>query len=239
MPGYANSPGLDSAIEFAINEVFTLERAGFTSALLENEGDRPHSLKVSEEYRQNVSRLVKAVKSATKLPVGLEILYDMVGTVQAGIDAHADFVRLDVFTDDTEVKWGVVRECTEAVTRLREQAPNFFPQIWADVHVKHGRNISGRSLAESARLAVKHGASALIVTGTVTGEPPHRQDCEEMQQNSGELPVYVGSGFSEESASTLRTVCDGAVVASALQVHGRFEEERCKRLVEFIMRQRS
>jgi hypothetical protein len=238
MPGYPSSPGLDRAIDFAINDVHTLERCGFTSALLENEGDRPHSLKVSDEYRHNLSRLVKAVRSATKLPIGLEILYDMVGTVQTGIDAHADFIRLDVYTDDTEVKWGVVRECTEAVARLRADAPASFPKIWADVHVKHGRNLSGRTLAESTRLAAKHGASALIVTGSVTGEPPNQRDCLEMRENCGGLPVYVGSGFSEGSASVLREVCDGAVVASALQVDGRFNEERCRRLVDLIMRQR-
>jgi membrane complex biogenesis BtpA family protein len=235
MPGYPTSPGIEAVIEFALEEARTLERAGFTGILIENEGDRPHVLEVADEYIHNASRLIKAVKSATTLPVGLEILYDMVGTVKAGIASHADFVRLDVFTDDTEVKWGVVKECTEAVNHLRQQVSGHFPHIWADIHVKHGRNLSGRSLAESTRLAIEHGANALIVTGTETGVPPQSKDCKEMRSNAVGVPVFVGSGFSVDNAGSLCSVCDGAVVATAVQVNGRFELERCKRLAEAVV----
>jgi membrane complex biogenesis BtpA family protein len=234
MPGYAGSPGLDRLIEFAIEETRTLEQAGFSGILIENEGDRPHPLEVSGEYIANFSRLIRAVKMETSLPVGLEILYDMVGTVRVGIKAKADFVRLDVFTDDTEVRWGTVRACTDEVAELRASSPEFFPQIWADIHVKHGRNLSGRSLAESTRLAIAHGANALIVTGTVTGEPPTTEDCEEMRANAEGLPVFIGSGFSAENAGRLCSVCDGTVVATSVQVDGKFELKRCQRLVDAV-----
>lgn len=236
MPGYPNSPGLDGVIEFAIKEAQTLERAGFSAILIENEGDRPHVLEVSDEYIRNASQVIKAVKAQTKLPVGLEILYDMVGTVRAGIDARADFVRLDVFTDDTEVRWGLVKACTAEVGRLREKFPDAFPKLWVDIHVKHGRNLSGRSLAESTELALRHGADALIVTGTMTGQPPQREDCEEMRRRAGGVPVYVGSGFSESNAAILCAVTEGAVVATSLQIDGQFEAERCKRLAEAVAR---
>jgi membrane complex biogenesis BtpA family protein len=234
MPGYPSSPGLDRVIEFAIEEARTLERAGFTGVLIENEGDRPHVLKVSDEYIENTARMIRSVKGATKLPVGLEILYDMVGSVRAGIEGGADFVRLDVFTDDTEVRWGVVKGCTAEVAELRRTCSGAFPQLWADIHVKHGRNLSGRSLAESTRLAIEHGVDALIVTGTVTGEAPTIADCEEMRRNAQGLPVLVGSGFAADNASLLRAVCDGTVVASSVQVDGRFDLVRCQRLVEAL-----
>ncbi len=234
MPGYPDSPGLDGVVEFAIAEARTLERAGFTGILIENEGDRPHSLKVSDKYIDDFSRLIVAVKEATVLPVGLEILYDMVGSVRAGIKANADFVRLDVFTDDTEVRWGTVRACTEEISELRRASPASFPHIWADVHVKHGRNLSGRSLAESTRLAIQHGANAVIVTGRITGEPPTRTDCEEMRASAQGRPVLVGSGFSVENAARLRSVCDGTVVATAVQVEGRFVAELCQNLVAAV-----
>lgn len=234
MPGYPDSPGFQRVIEFAIEEAQTLTSAGFTGILIENEGDRPHLLKVSDEYISRVSYLIKAVKSVVPLPVGFEILYDMVGTVRAGIEGGADFVRLDVFTDDTEVRWGVVSACTEEIAELRRNSAGCFPQIWTDVHVKHGRNLSGRTLAESTRLAVEHGADALIVTGNVTGMPPTRTDCKEMCGNSRGLPVLVGSGFSAENAKSLAEVCNGAVVATAVQVNGRFDLERCQRLVEAV-----
>ena len=236
MPGYPGSPGLRSIIDFAIEEARTLEIAGFSGVLVENEGDRPHVLKVSEEYIDNTCQIVTAVKAATSIPVGLEILYDMIGTVRAGIAARADFVRLDVFTDDTEVRGGVVKECTYEVAQLRRASPEFFPEIWADVHVKHGRNLSQRSLAESTRLAVQHGANVLIVTGTVTGEHPTIMDCQEMRYHASTLPLFVGSGFSAGNAEMLCEVSDGTVVATAVQINGRFDLGKCTELAQVVGR---
>jgi membrane complex biogenesis BtpA family protein len=235
MLGFARSPGIERVIEFAVQEARTLERAGFTGILLENEGDRPHPLSVSDDYRHFFTALVTAVKAVSPLQVGLEILYDMVGTVRVGIAARADFVRLDVFTDDTEVRWGIVRECTGEVAELRQRSAKFFPQIWADVHVKHGRNLTGRSLSESTRLAVEQGANVLIVSGTVTGEPPTVADCREMRANALGVPVVVGSGFSVGNAARLKPVCDGAVVATSVQAEGRLNLDRCTRLVEAVL----
>ena len=80
----------------------------------------------------------------------------------------------------------------------------------------------------------EHGVDALIVTGTVTGEAPTITDCEEMRRNAQGLPVLVGSGFAVENASRLRAVCDGTVVASSVQVDGRFDLARCQRLVDAL-----
>ena len=234
MPGYEGSPGLAGVIDFALEEVRTLERAEFSAVLIENEGDRPHQLRVSDDYIDQFSRLIREVKAATKLPVGLEILYDMVGTVQCGINAGADFVRLDVFTDDTEVRWGLVKSCVGEISELRSAHPEAFPKLWADIHVKHGKNLSERTLVESTRLAVEHGADVVIVTGAATGERPARKDCEEMSASSAATPVFVGSGFATENAQELCEACDGAVVASSVQVNGRFNLERCRSLINAV-----
>jgi membrane complex biogenesis BtpA family protein len=217
-------------MDFAIREAETLEVAGFHGVLIENEGDRPHPLEVDEEYLINFGKLIRAVSERTRLRVGLEILYDMIGTVRCGIESGADFIRLDVFTDDTETKWGIVRACSQEVAELRRAHPKTFPTLIADVHVKHGRNLSGRSLAESSQLAVNCGADALMVTGTITGVPPTIEDCREMRRYGGGLPILVGSGFSIDNAESIAPLCNGAVVASSVKRDDRLDLELCARL---------
>ena len=45
LPDYPESPGIDRIIEHAIRDARTLEAAGFSGVLVENEYDRPHRVK--------------------------------------------------------------------------------------------------------------------------------------------------------------------------------------------------
>jgi membrane complex biogenesis BtpA family protein len=234
MPGYVGSPGLQAVIDFAVQETMTLQNAGFDSVLIENEGDRPHPLKVSQTYLEDFCRVIQAVRTSSKLQVGLEILYDMLSTVRAGIESNADFIRLDVFTDDTETRWGVVKACVKEVQGEKERYPSTFPALFVDVHVKHGINLTSRTLAESSQIAVASGADSLIVTGSVTGVPPTTEDCEIMGEHAAKVPIYIGSGFSSENASQFIPYTAGAIVGSSIQSNGRLDPEKCLRLADCV-----
>ncbi|MBN8548932.1 MAG: hypothetical protein J0M12_06430 [Deltaproteobacteria bacterium] len=216
MPGWDGSPGLEGVITKALAELHTLHQAGFDGALVENEGDRPHPLAVDRAYQDMFVELMTVLRGQARIPLGLEILYDMVSTVRVGIECGADFVRLDVFTDDTETRWGVVKACVEDVQSLR-RCSRERPLLFTDVHVKHGRNLTTRSLVESGRLAVACGADGLIVTGTQTGVPPTIEDCRALKAAAGGIPVYVGSGFSEANAAEILSECSGVIMASSIK----------------------
>ncbi len=234
MPGFEGSPGLTEIIDFATKEIKTLEQAGFDGILVENEGDRPHPLIVSSEYLGNFSKLIRALKTTTKIPLGLEILYDMVGTVKVGIEAKADFVRLDVFTDPTETRWGIVPECVTEVTKLRADNPEHFPLLFTDVHVKHGKNLSGRTLSESGKLAIINGANSLIVTSHQTGTAPTLEDSEILQEVSAGAPLFVGSGFAIDNIEETIKYCQGAVVATSIMTGDLFDLAKAQALTKKV-----
>ena len=225
MPGFEGSPGFEAVLSSALREVQTLESAGFDAALIENEGDRPHPLAVTREYRNNFVELMSSLSRSTKLPLGLEILYDMVASVEVAIESRAAFMRLDVFTDDTETRWGIVKSCVDEVQRLRSSAQHGGPLLFADIHVKHGKNLTARSLADSGALAIQHGADALIVTGALTGLRPSDEDCQTLRRVASAVPVYVGSGFSVQNAKEILTWCDGAIVASSIKSNDRIDPD--------------
>ncbi len=215
--GFAGHPGFQQVLDKARRDIETLKKAGFHGALIENEGDRPHPLEVNEEYCDQFIDLMRKLRKETDLQLGLEILYDMVATVKVGCRALADFVRLDVYVDDTETRWGVVKASASPIASILATTSFPHPTMYADVHVKHGKSLTKRTLEESAHLSHEAGAGGLIVTGSLTGVAPTEEDCLTIKQAAPKLPLIIGSGFSTENAKKFVQLCDGAFVASSIK----------------------
>jgi membrane complex biogenesis BtpA family protein len=229
LPGYPGSPGFDGVLASALRDTATLQEAGFDGVLLENENDRPHELTTGEEYRKEFARLTLAVRAETHLPVGLEILYDMPGSVDVAIRSGAPFVRLDVFADEIETKWGRVPSPLSAIDELRKGS-SAMPVLAVDVHVKHGTVIGSRSIEDSTRVSLQNGAGAIIVTGTWTGIPPTEADCSALRNVCGETPLFTGSGLSSSNAAEIFKYCDGGIVATSIKEAGRIDLEKAREL---------
>ena len=75
---------------------------------------------------------------------------------------------------------------------------------------------------------------AVIVTGSVTGDPPRVEDIVEVKQHC-RLPVYLGSGVTAENLATFYDAADGFIVGSYFKANGRWnntvEPKRVKRFM--------
>jgi len=90
-------------------------------------------------------------------------------------------------------------------------------EIWADVHVKHGRSLAHASIADEAEDAVRRGlADALVVSGRGTGEATSLDDVRAVAELELGVPFYVGSGVTVETVESLLDVADGVIVGSAI-----------------------
>ena len=63
------------------------------------------------------------------------------------------------------------------------------------------------------------GADCVIVTGSVTGEPPSPADVKEAKAHC-RIPVILGSGISADNISEFYNEADGFIVGSAFKVDG-------------------
>lgn len=63
------------------------------------------------------------------------------------------------------------------------------------------------------------GADCVIVTGSVTGEAPKIADVQEAKQHC-HLPVFLGSGISEDNIEQFYNEADGFIIGSAFKVDG-------------------
>jgi membrane complex biogenesis BtpA family protein len=234
LPGYPAHPGMDGLIAAALADLAALEAAGFDAVLIENDHDQPHTIGVGPELVEAFAHVVAAVIARARVAVGLELLYDMGATVALAHRLGAAFVRLDVFADAVETRWGTVPACAAAISEQRRAfgADEFL--LLTDVHVKHARLLRERSLADSVRDALAHGSDGVIVTGSWTGKPPTLGDLRAAREAAGDAPVIVGSGLTAENAPGLLAVADAAIVGTALQTAGRIDPGKAAALVAAV-----
>jgi predicted TIM-barrel enzyme len=78
----------------------------------------------------------------------------------------------------------------------------------------------------------------VIVTGSVTGEAPQLADVLEAKSHC-RLPVFLGSGISENNIQHFHDQADGFIIGSAFKIDGLWSNTvDPKRVTQFIHRLR-
>lgn len=234
MPGYAAHISMDFVIESALSDLLTLQNAGFSGALVENDNDQPHTIGVSDENSNAFKQVMEQLLKNSKIPVGMEIIYDMEKTLRIAHSVKSPFIRLDVFVDSVKTKWGVINAQAEELMKLKHSLGAIDLVVIADIQVKHAKMLEKKSLEESSEDAVKAGADALIVTGDWTGQPPSISDCRSSKVGAGEVPVLIGSGFDEQNATDLLKLVDGAIVGTSIKTGQAVDPVKAQRLVRLV-----
>jgi uncharacterized protein len=172
------------------------------------------------------------VRASRGIAVGVEILLnDPEASLAAALAAGAAFIRTDYFVDPmSRPEHGAMRIDPAAVIAYREQIGASEILVLADIQVKYATLLAPRSLTDSAELAGRHGADAVVVSGTRTGEPPSRDELDSARAGAG-VPVLVGSGLDPANAHDLLASADGAIVGTSLLREGHADRERVDELV--------
>lgn len=238
LPGYPAHPGMAELVHEALTDLAALQEAGFDGVLVENDNDQPHQIGVTAAVRGAFAEVMRAVVAAARIPVGMEIIYDMPATVTVAHEIGAQFVRLDVFVDAVETRWGVIPATAERTTALRRDLGAPRPIFLADVHVKDARLLAEKPLRQSVVESVARGADGLVVTGGWTGEPPAAADCLAAQEAASGRPIVVGSGLSAENAVDLLGYADAAIVGTSIKSGDHVDPAKAARLASVVERLR-
>ena len=107
----------------------------------------------------------------------------------------------------------------ESLMRYRTEIGADAVLVLADIQVKYARMLETRTLSRSAELARERGADAIVVTGTVTGEPQTVEQIQQAQVGAGRTPVLIGSGSQ-------RFQCAGALTGRRRRHRGHEFEAR-------------
>jgi membrane complex biogenesis BtpA family protein len=245
LPGYAESTGIERIVRSALADLQVLENERVDGALVENEFDRPHRILARPETVAAMTRVTReVVEHRQDVVVGCEILLnDPEASLAVAHLSGAKFIRTDYFVDRmTRPEYGEFAIDPEGLMRYRSAIGADDVLIMADIQVKYATMVEARPLSESARLACRHRADAVIVTGNASGDAPSvehlRQAAEGVRASGMDVPVLVGSGLTTANAEELLRECDGAIVGTSLMRNRSVDTESVRRLIASVKRLR-
>lgn len=228
LPPLPGTPGFDgdrgAVEERALADARALEAGGVDAVLVENFGDAPfYPDDVPEHTVADMTALVRAVRGAVDVPVGVNVLRnDAAAALSVAAAAGGAFVRVNVHVGARVTDQGVVEGRAHETLRLRDRL-DADVRILADVNSKHSAALGAPvTPADAARDAVERGrADGVVVTGDRTGAAVDRRDLEAVVRAVGDdAPVFVGSGVTPDTVDELLAVADGVIVGSALKADG-------------------
>jgi uncharacterized protein len=216
--GYEGFPGMEVCQKRALEDLAAFEKGGADAVIFENNYDVPHLEFVRPETVACMAVLGKAIMDKTKIPVGVDVLWN---DYRAGFSlAKAlglKFIRVPVFVDDVKTSYGFIKGRAREIAIYREKIKAEDIAVFADIHVKHSKIVSKHTLVESAKLAIKAGADALIVTGRWTGEMPDLADLKSVRLAVGDFPILAGSGVDKKNVGEIFQYANGAIVSTSLK----------------------
>jgi membrane complex biogenesis BtpA family protein len=242
LPGFGGHPGLDALVRHALADLDVLMACKIDGVLVENEYDRPHLVSATPAVLAAMKDITSAVVAVGRnIVVGCEILLnDPRASLEVAACSGAQFIRSDYFVDRmSRPGYGEFVIDPEGLVQYRDQhAPGVL--ILADIQVKYASMIQNRPLVESAELAARAGADAVIVTGDATGDAPrvdHLAEAAKGIAGSGQrIPVLIGSGLNAQNAMPLLQSCDGAIVGTSLMTDSKIDAQKSNALMQVVQR---
>jgi membrane complex biogenesis BtpA family protein len=239
LPGTPAS-GLElKAIEAqALREARIFREAGVHGLMLENMHDTPYLRgHVGPEIVAAMAIIARAVKEASRLPCGVQILAG--ANHEALAVAHAaglDFIRAEGFAFAHVADEGIIQSSAAELLRYRRAIGADHVQVWADLKKKHSSHAitADVGIGETAEAVEFMRGDAVIVTGSVTGAPPRRSDIVAVKQHT-RLPVYLGSGVTEKNLGQFLKAADGFIVGSHFKEDGHWSRAVDAKRVECFM----
>ncbi len=221
--GYKEYQGIDVIKKRIIDETHMLNRSGVHAIMVENNYDIPHKEIVDKEVGEMMMTLTQAIIENTKLPVGINVLWnDFQSAFTIAAATGAQFIRIPAFVDDVSTIYGDMPAVADKAIMYRKKL-NLENKvaILADVQVKHSRMIDkSKKLSVSVQQAIEARADGIIITGKMTGDAPLLEHLQIAKQNNKSTPVFIGSGSTIENLSTLLKLSDGIIVGTAIMTAG-------------------
>jgi membrane complex biogenesis BtpA family protein len=248
LPGTpASAVSVRELVELAAREARVYREGGVDGIALENMHDVPYLRgSVGPEIVAAMALIGQAVKaegrsasrpSGDGLPTGIQILAG--ANAEALAVAHAaglDFIRAEGYVFAHVADEGLIESSAAKLLRYRKMIGAERVQVWADVKKKHSAHAitADISLGATAETVEFMRGDAVIVTGSVTGDPPKIEDVREARAYC-RLPVILGSGVDVNNIAAFFPEADGFIVGSHFKMDGHWANTVDPKRVEKFM----
>lgn len=241
LPGSPRFVGdFDSVIQRALEDAHALAEGGADGVIVENFGDAPFHKYVQPHTVAAMAMVVKEVRHALSVPVGVNVLRnDAKAAMAIAATAGAKFIRVNVHSGAMVTDQGILEGRADETLRYRKML-GADVKIFADVFVKHAAPLGMQTLEQAAQDTATRGlADALIISGAGTGEVTDLDDVRRVKAAVPHVPIFVGSGVNADNIREILSIADGVIVGTSLKVDGKVENpvdvERVRRLKDIAV----
>ncbi len=234
---------MDKIIEEALKDARALVEGGVDGIIVENMWDLPYYSGAHRIPPEEIAAHAVAAREVIKevnVPAGITVIHNG-GRVALGIAkaAGAKFIRVCLYTGAAVWDTGEFDHGNAAdLMRLRKLLHAWDIKFFADIVKKHSVVFPGIDIETHATWTDFYMADALIVTGTMTGSPPTKEDVLRAKKAAPNRPVIIGSGLNPDNARELLSVADGAIVGTYFKVKGitqnPVDPQRVRKLMNIV-----
>jgi uncharacterized protein len=226
LPGTpANTQSMAELVATAAQEARLYRDSGVDGIGIENMHDVPYLRgEVGPEIVAAMTVIGQVVKSESNLPCGIQILAAAnIEAMAVAYTAGLDFIRAEGYVFAHVADEGLIESSAARLLRYRKMIGAERVRIWADIKKKHSAHAitADVSLGVTAEAAEFMRADSVIVTGSVTGDPPSLADVKETSAHC-RLPVILGSGINASNVADFYSAADGFIVGSHFKVVGHW-----------------
>jgi len=226
--------GMEDAIAKALADLAALQKAGFDAVLVENDNDKPHTEFANSAQVASFTAIAAEVCKKATIPVGVQMmLNDWKASFEIAKVVGAAFTRLDVFVDHITCEWCEINPNPAKIMAYKNK---IYPQLLllADIQVKYKTMVKPRPLTASAKLAIQHGADALVITGAATGVETPIEKLQEVREKYPQFPLIIGAGVGISNAKEQLAVANGAIVGTSIKTRGKIDAKKAKTLKAIV-----
>lgn len=211
--GYKNSPGIKEVEKNFLDDLKALIEGGVDAIMIENNYDIPHYEQAKLSTIPQLTYLCLRARELTKKPLGICVLWnDFETALSIAKIANFNFVRIPVFVDKVKTDYGIFDAKSDECVKFRKQIKAEDVLIFADVQVKHAKQLIKRPLHRAVSEAIVKKADTVIITGKWTGDPPTKKDVMEAKKVAGKTPIILGSGITLENLKDFDV--DGCIIGT-------------------------
>lgn len=235
-PSYDTQAGMRKVVDNARRDLDALQSGGVDSVMISNEFSLPYLTKTEPITAISMARIIGELLDEISIPFGVNVLWDGIASIDLAAATGARFVR-EIFTGVYASDFGLWNTNVGESARHRRRVDASDVKLLFNIVPEATAYLSDRDLGSIARSTVFNAKpDALLVSGLTAGAPANNSALETVKANAGNVPVFVNTGMTAESATTQLSIADGAVVGTFLKKDGKFENSADQARVEQLMK---
>ena len=234
-PRHDRAAGMGHVVDVVGRDLERLQAAGVDGVMFCNEHDLPYQLAVGPEIAAGMAAVVGQLRSAVRVPFGVNLLWDPIASLAVARATGARFIR-EVMTGVYESDLGMIEPTIGEIAGYRTRIGADDVLLFDNIQPEFASAVGSRTIADRARGAAFLGADAILISGPAAGVSFAMSDLAAAKDAVPDTPVIANTGVRAERVAEIFAVADGAIVGTSLKVDGitwnEVDQARAERLME-------